>query len=50
MTSRESVVYFDLRESEESIKEKVSTHPHSSSWCATAISIRWWVMSIPKTC
>lgn len=31
MTSRESVVYFDLRESEESIKEKVSTHPHSSS-------------------
>ncbi len=29
MTSRESVVYFDLRESEESIKEKVSTHPHS---------------------
>jgi len=29
MTSRESVVYFDLRESEESIIQKVSTHPHS---------------------
>lgn len=29
MTSRESVVYFDLRETEESIIEKVSTHPHS---------------------
>ena len=50
MTSRESVVYFDLRESEESIKEKVSTHPHPSSWCATAISIRWSATSIPKTC
>lgn len=50
MTSRESVVYFDLRESEESIKEKVSTHPHSKFWCATAISIRWSATSIPKTC
>lgn len=29
MTSRESVIYFDLVEDEESIKEKVSTHPHS---------------------
>ena len=29
MTSRESVIFFDLRESEESIKEKISTHPHS---------------------
>ncbi|AIN17262.1 MULTISPECIES: hemolysin family protein [Yersinia] len=29
MTSRESVIYFDLRESEDSIKEKISTHPHS---------------------
>ncbi|MEG0279304.1 MAG: hemolysin family protein [Morganella sp. (in: enterobacteria)] len=29
MTSRESVVYFDKQESEESIKEKISTQPHS---------------------
>jgi len=29
MTSRESVIFFDLRESEESIKEKIATHPHS---------------------
>lgn len=29
MTSRESVVYFNLHESEASIIEKVSTHPHS---------------------
>jgi CBS domain containing-hemolysin-like protein len=29
MTSRESVIFFDLQESEESIKEKISTHPHS---------------------
>jgi CBS domain containing-hemolysin-like protein len=29
MTSRESVIYFNLRESEDSIKEKISTHPHS---------------------
>jgi len=29
MTSRESVIYFDLRESEDSIKNKISTHPHS---------------------
>src|SRR5476649_2791466 len=29
MTSRESVIFFDLRESEDSIKEKISTHPHS---------------------
>lgn len=29
MTSRESVIYFDLRESEESIKQKIATHPHS---------------------
>ncbi|NIG98969.1 MAG: HlyC/CorC family transporter [Serratia symbiotica] len=29
MTSRESVVYFNLHESEKSIIEKVSTHPHS---------------------
>ncbi len=29
MTLRESVVYFDLHESETSIIEKVSTHPHS---------------------
>lgn len=29
MTSRESVIYFDLQESEESIKEKISIHPHS---------------------
>ncbi|MDC9613678.1 hemolysin family protein [Xenorhabdus khoisanae] len=29
MTSRESVVYFDKSEDENSIKEKISTHPHS---------------------
>ncbi|PHM29624.1 hemolysin family protein [Xenorhabdus budapestensis] len=29
MTSRESVVYFDKNEDENSIKEKISTHPHS---------------------
>lgn len=29
MTPRESIIYFDLSESEEGIKEKVSTHPHS---------------------
>ncbi|RUT64564.1 hypothetical protein CKG00_15450 (plasmid) [Morganella morganii] len=29
MTSRESVVYFDKQENEESIKEKISTQPHS---------------------
>ncbi|TCV99017.1 hemolysin family protein [Biostraticola tofi] len=29
MTSRESIIYFDLHESEESIKTKISTHPHS---------------------
>ncbi len=29
MTSRESVVYFDKREDENSIKEKISTQPHS---------------------
>ncbi|MDX7988814.1 HlyC/CorC family transporter [Xenorhabdus sp. 12] len=29
MTSRESVVYFDKNEDEDSIKEKISTHPHS---------------------
>ncbi len=29
MTARESVIYFDLRESETSIKEKISIHPHS---------------------
>src|SRR5699024_9839052 len=29
MTSRESIVYFDRKESEESIKEKISTQPHS---------------------
>ncbi|SFN34682.1 hemolysin family protein [Xenorhabdus japonica] len=29
MTSRESVVYFDKREDENSIKEKISTYPHS---------------------
>ncbi|WP_127959933.1 hemolysin family protein [Serratia microhaemolytica] len=29
MTSRESVIYFDLRESEESIKQKIAIHPHS---------------------
>lgn len=29
MTSRESVIYFDIRESEQSIKEKIATHPHS---------------------
>ncbi|MDR0217687.1 MAG: hemolysin family protein [Enterobacteriaceae bacterium] len=29
MTSRESVIYFDKNEDEESIKEKISTHPHS---------------------
>ncbi|PHM62194.1 hemolysin family protein [Xenorhabdus ishibashii] len=29
MTSRESVVYFDKNEDEDSIKQKISTHPHS---------------------
>ncbi len=29
MTSRENVIYFDLQESEESIKKKIATHPHS---------------------
>jgi CBS domain containing-hemolysin-like protein len=29
MTSRESIIYFDLHETEDSIKEKISTHPHS---------------------
>ncbi|SLM64389.1 MULTISPECIES: hemolysin family protein [Dickeya] len=29
MTSRESVVYFDLKESESSIKEKIAHQPHS---------------------
>ncbi|MCG3470587.1 hemolysin family protein [Xenorhabdus bovienii] len=29
MTSRESVIYFDKNEDENSIKEKISTHPHS---------------------
>jgi len=29
MTSRESVVYFELHEGEDSIKEKIATHPHS---------------------
>ncbi|MGV7962627.1 hemolysin family protein [Photorhabdus tasmaniensis] len=29
MTSRESIVYFDKHESEESIKQQVSTQPHS---------------------
>ncbi|OTA17877.1 hemolysin [Xenorhabdus vietnamensis] len=29
MTSRESIVYFDKNEDENSIKEKISTHPHS---------------------
>ncbi|MDR2527533.1 MAG: hemolysin family protein [Synergistaceae bacterium] len=30
MTMRENVVYFDLHESEESIREKVSEHPHTT--------------------
>ena len=29
MTPREDIIYFDIRESEESIREKISTHPHS---------------------
>ncbi|MDE9428294.1 hemolysin family protein [Xenorhabdus bovienii] len=29
MTSRESIIYFDKNEDENSIKEKISTHPHS---------------------
>lgn len=29
MTSRESVIFFDIREKEQSIKEKIATHPHS---------------------
>lgn len=29
MTSRESIVYFDKNENEESIKQKISTQPHS---------------------
>lgn len=29
MTPRESVIFFDLTESEESIKQKIATHPHS---------------------
>lgn len=29
MTSRENIIYFDLRETEDSIKEKIATHPHS---------------------
>ncbi|MBW7982808.1 hemolysin family protein [Enterobacillus tribolii] len=29
MTPRESIVFFELGESEDSIKEKISTHPHS---------------------
>ncbi|WP_213990462.1 hemolysin family protein [Sodalis sp. dw_96] len=29
MTSRESIIFFDLRETEDNIKEKISTHPHS---------------------
>ncbi|EGY29197.1 hemolysin-like protein containing CBS domains [Candidatus Regiella insecticola 5.15] len=29
MTSRENVIYFDLGESEDKIKEKISVHPHS---------------------
>lgn len=29
MTTRENIIYFDLQESEQSIKEKISVHPHS---------------------
>ncbi|MGL5758930.1 hemolysin family protein [Plesiomonas sp.] len=29
MTPREDVIYFDIRESEQSIREKISSHPHS---------------------
>ncbi|MGL4269411.1 MAG: hemolysin family protein [Plesiomonas sp.] len=29
MTPREDIIYFDIRESEESIREKISLHPHS---------------------
>ncbi|TOL43367.1 hypothetical protein CGH97_25640, partial [Vibrio parahaemolyticus] len=29
MTPRESIIYFDKDESEESIKHKISTQPHS---------------------
>ncbi|MGL5007531.1 MAG: hemolysin family protein [Plesiomonas sp.] len=29
MTPREDVIYFDIRESEQSIREKISAHPHS---------------------
>ena len=50
MTSRESVVYFDKQENEESIKEKISTQPHSKFRCATAVWIMCSVMSIPKIC
>ena len=50
MTSRESVIFFDLRESEESIKQKIATHPHSKFLGVTGISIRWWAMWTPKIC
>lgn len=29
MTVRENIIFFDIRESEASIREKISTHPHS---------------------
>ncbi len=50
MTSRENVIYFDLRESEDSIKDKISTHPHSNSWYVMATLTKWWVTLTLKTC
>ncbi len=29
MTSRESIIWFDLHEDEQSLKKKVAEHPHS---------------------
>lgn len=50
MTPRENVIWFDLHEDEQSLKNKVAEHPHSKFWYVTKISITSSATSIPKTC
>lgn len=50
MTPRENVIWFDLHEDEQSLKNKVAEHPHSSSSSVMKILTTSSVMSILKTC
>ncbi len=50
MTPRESVIWFDLHEDEQSLKNKVAEHPHSKFSSVMKISTTLSVTSIQKIC